>query len=95
MPDILHQMWDYLSSDAAWSGNRGLPALTWAHVKLSVLAVVVAAVIAIPPAVILGHIRRGGLLAVSIVNIGRALPTFAIRTSSGNVRPSTVSVAWR
>jgi osmoprotectant transport system permease protein len=78
MPDILRQMWDYLSSDAAWSGNRGLPALTWAHVKLAVLAVVVAAVIAIPPAVVLGHIRRGGLLAVSIVNIGRALPTFAI-----------------
>jgi osmoprotectant transport system permease protein len=78
MPEILRQMWDYLSSDAAWSGNRGLPALTWAHVKLSVLAVVVAAVVAIPPAVVLGHIRRGGLLAVSIVNIGRALPTFAI-----------------
>jgi osmoprotectant transport system permease protein len=71
-------MWDYLSSDAAWSGNRGLPALIWAHVKLSALAVVVAAVVAIPPAVALGHIRRGGLLAVSIVNVGRALPTFAI-----------------
>jgi osmoprotectant transport system permease protein len=78
MPEILRQMWDYLSSDAAWSGNRGLPALIWAHVKLSALAVVVAAVAAIPPAVALGHIRRGGLLAVSIVNVGRALPTFAI-----------------
>jgi osmoprotectant transport system permease protein len=78
MPEILRQMWDYLSSDAAWSGNRGLPALTWAHVKLSVLSVVVAAAFAIPPAVVLGHVRRGGLLAVSIVNIGRALPTFAI-----------------
>jgi osmoprotectant transport system permease protein len=78
MPEILRQMLDYLSSDAAWSGNRGLPALTWAHLKLAVLAVVVAAVVAIPPAVALGHIRRGGLLAVSIVNIGRALPTFAI-----------------
>jgi osmoprotectant transport system permease protein len=78
MPDILRQMWDYLSSDAAWSGNRGLPALTWAHVKLAAVAVIVAAVVAIPPAVVLGHIRRGGLLAVSIVNIGRALPTFAI-----------------
>ena len=36
------------------------------------------AVIAIPPAVVLGHVRRGGLLAVSVVNIGRAIPTFAI-----------------
>jgi osmoprotectant transport system permease protein len=78
MPEILRQMWAYLSSDAAWSGNRGLPALTWAHIKLSLLSVVVAAAIAIPPAVVLGHVRRGGLLAVSIVNIGRALPTFAI-----------------
>jgi osmoprotectant transport system permease protein len=78
MPEVVRQMWDYLSSDAAWSGNRGLPALTWAHVKLSLLAVVVAAAFAIPPAVVLGHVRRGGLLAVSIVNIGRALPTFAI-----------------
>jgi osmoprotectant transport system permease protein len=75
---MLRQLWDYLSSDAAWSGSRGLPALTWAHIKLSVLAVVVAAAIAIPPAVLLGHIRRGGLLAVSVVNIGRAIPTFAI-----------------
>jgi osmoprotectant transport system permease protein len=78
MPEILRQMWDYLSSDAAWSGSRGLPALTWAQVKLSATAVVIAAVIAIPPAVVLGHVRRGALLAVSVVNIGRAVPTFAV-----------------
>jgi osmoprotectant transport system permease protein len=78
MPDILRQMWDYLSSDAAWSGSRGLPSLMWAQVKLSATAVIIAAVIAIPPAVVLGHVRRGALLAVSVVNIGRALPTFAI-----------------
>jgi osmoprotectant transport system permease protein len=38
----------------------------------------VAAGIAIPPALYLGHTGRGGLLAVSIVNIGRAIPSFAI-----------------
>jgi osmoprotectant transport system permease protein len=78
MPDIVRDMWDYLTSDAAWSGNRGLPALTWAHIKLSVVAVVVAGALAIPPAVVLGHVRRGALAAVSVVNIGRAIPTFAI-----------------
>ena len=78
MPEILRQMWDYLSGGDAWSGGRGLPALTWAHLKLAGMAVLIAAVVAIPPAVVLGHVRRGGLLAVSIVNIGRALPTFAI-----------------
>jgi osmoprotectant transport system permease protein len=78
MPDIVRDMWDYLASDVAWSGSRGLPALLWAHVKLSAVAVVVAGALAIPPAVVLGHVRRGALFAVSVVNIGRAIPTFAI-----------------
>jgi osmoprotectant transport system permease protein len=75
MNDTLQELWDYLSSDRAWSGQNSLPALTWAHVQISVAAVLVAALIAIPPAVLLGHVRRGGV--VSIVNIGRAIPSYA------------------
>jgi osmoprotectant transport system permease protein len=71
-------MWEYLTSDAAWSGHNGLPALTWAHIQISVVAVLIAAVLAVPAAVVLGHVRRGAFLAVSVVNIGRALPSFAI-----------------
>ena len=41
MPEIVRQMWDYLSSGDAWSGSRGLPALTWAHLKLAGVAVLV------------------------------------------------------
>jgi osmoprotectant transport system permease protein len=71
-------MLDFLGGDAAWSGRNGLPALLAAHVRLSLLALAIAAVIAIPPAVVLGHVRRGGLLAVWVVNVGRAIPSFAI-----------------
>jgi osmoprotectant transport system permease protein len=71
-------MWTYLGSDAAWSGRNGLPLLLWAQVKLSVAAMLIAAVVAIPPAAILGHVRRGALLAVSVVNIGRAIPTYGV-----------------
>jgi osmoprotectant transport system permease protein len=71
-------MWDYLQSDGAWSGRNGLPALTWAHIQISVASILVAALVAIPPAVVLGHVRRGALAAVSVVNIGRAIPSFAI-----------------
>ena len=78
MSDSLRQMWEYLSSDAAWSGRNGLPALTWAHVRISAVAVLIAAALAIPSGVVLGHVRRGALLAVSVVNIGRAVPSFAI-----------------
>lgn len=77
MTATLQELWDYLSSDRAWSGQNSLPALTWAHIQISAAAVLVAALIAIPPAVLLGHVRRGGVVAVSIVNIGRAIPSYA------------------
>lgn len=78
MTDELRQMWEYLTTDAAWSGQNGIPALTWAHVQISAVAVLVAAVVGIPSAVVLGHVRRGAFLAVSVVNIGRAIPSFAV-----------------
>jgi osmoprotectant transport system permease protein len=71
-------MWEYLTSDAAWSGRNGIPSLTWAHIQLSAAAVLVAAVVAVPSAIVLGHLRRGSFLAVSVVNVGRAIPSFAV-----------------
>jgi len=76
--ESLQQMWDYLSSDGAWSGRNGLPSLTWAHIRISVVAMLIASLVAVPAGVLLGHVRRGALAAVSIVNIGRAIPSFAI-----------------
>jgi osmoprotectant transport system permease protein len=72
------QMWDYLGSDAAWEGQNGLPSLLWAHLKLSLASLLIAGALALPPAVVLGHVKRGALLAVSIVNVGRAIPSFAV-----------------
>lgn len=78
MSEAWRQMLDYLGSDAAWSGRNGLPALTLAHLKISLAAVIIAAAIALPAGVVLGHVKRGALAAVTIVNLGRAIPSFAI-----------------
>lgn len=78
MSDSLRQMWEYLSSEGAWSGRNGLPALMLAHIRISAVAVLIAAAVAVPSGVVLGHVRRGALLAVTVVNIGRAIPSFAI-----------------
>lgn len=51
---------------------------TWEHVLVSGVSVGVAMLVAIPLASWLGHTGRGGLFAVSVVNIGRALPSFGI-----------------
>jgi osmoprotectant transport system permease protein len=48
------------------------------HLQVSALSVLIALVIALPPAVLLGHLGRGGTLAINFVNVGRALPSFAI-----------------
>jgi osmoprotectant transport system permease protein len=74
----LRRMWAFLSDSHSWYGRDGIIHLTTNHLKLSLVAVVLAAAIAIPPAVWLGHVRRGGVVASAVVNIGRALPTYGI-----------------
>jgi osmoprotectant transport system permease protein len=49
-----------------------------AHLELSFAAVGVAILIAIPLGAWLGHLHRGSFLAISVSNIGRALPSLAV-----------------
>jgi osmoprotectant transport system permease protein len=76
--EFLADVVEFFSNPANWSGTGGILERTLEHIGLSALSMAVAAVIAIPPALYLGHTGRGGLLAVSVVNIGRAIPSFAI-----------------
>src|SRR6185312_8214121 len=48
------------------------------HMALSVVAVAIAAAIALPIGLWLGHLHRGSFLAVNVANIGRALPSLAV-----------------
>jgi osmoprotectant transport system permease protein len=58
------------------------PGLLWdktvEHLELSAAAVGVALLIALPVGIGLGHLRRYSFLAISISNVGRALPTLAV-----------------
>lgn len=75
---MMGEFWNYVTNADNWWGERGLLFLTWNHLRLSLFATVVAAAVALPPAVWLGHRRKGGALAVSVVNLSRALPSFAV-----------------
>lgn len=61
-----------------WDGDAGYLHRTWEHLAVSATAVGFAILIALPLAAWLGHRGRGGFAAVSLVNIGRALPSFGI-----------------
>lgn len=69
---------EWFSDPANWSGGAGVPARMLEHVWLSAAAVIVASALALPVAVWLGHIGRGGTLAINIGNVGRAVPTYAV-----------------
>jgi osmoprotectant transport system permease protein len=51
---------------------------TWEHLKLSGAAILVACAVSIPIGLVLGHIGKGELLAISISNVGRAVPSLAL-----------------
>jgi len=51
---------------------------TWEHVELSIAALLLSILIAVPIGVVLGHLHRGSFLAVNLANIGRALPTLVV-----------------
>jgi osmoprotectant transport system permease protein len=70
----------WLGDGENWTGPDGVAARLVEHVGLSAAAVAIACLIALPLAVWLGHIGRGGVLAVNVTNIGRAVPTFAVLT---------------
>ena len=52
--------------------------LTREHLKVSLLAMLAACAVAVPIGLWLGHIGRGEFLAVSISNVGRAVPSLAL-----------------
>ena len=52
--------------------------LIWEHLKLCIVAMVAACAVALPIGLWLGHTRRGAFVAVSIANIGRAVPAIAL-----------------
>ncbi|WKZ83045.1 MAG: ABC transporter permease [Acidimicrobiia bacterium] len=61
-----------------WDGSTGYLVRTWEHIVVSGTALLAAAAVSLPLGAWLGHTGRGGTLAVSLVNVGRALPSFGI-----------------
>jgi osmoprotectant transport system permease protein len=78
MTDLLRGVLAWFRDPANWQGEDGVWNRLSEHLLLTVTATVVAVVIGLPLAVWLGHIGKGGTLAVNVSNVGRAVPTFAV-----------------
>ena len=71
-------VFDFLTNHDQWHGDESIPRLLGQHLQLTVVSVLVAALVALPIGIVLGHVRTGGAVAVNIANIGRALTAFAL-----------------
>lgn len=68
----------WLGDPAHWSGSDGIPSRIGEHVAISAVSTVIAALLALPIAVWLGHTRRFNFGAINVANVGRALPSLAL-----------------
>jgi len=66
------------SREGTQIGGSQFLELTWEHVKLTLVAMGIAVVVSVPLGLWLGHIRRGSFLAISLSNVGRAVPSLAL-----------------
>jgi osmoprotectant transport system permease protein len=73
-----NETWDYLTTASNWTGADGIWTLLVQQLLISLTALTITMVLALPIALWLGHLGRAGFLAINISNIGRAVPTFAL-----------------
>jgi osmoprotectant transport system permease protein len=76
--NFANQVLQWFLNGAHWQGDGGIPHRTFEHLAMSGASVLTAALIALPVGIAIGHFGRGGILAISISNIGRAVPSFAV-----------------
>ncbi len=75
---FLNFAWGWLTSGRQWRGSDSIPLRLVEHLGYTGLALLVAALIAIPLGVLIGHNGRGSFLVLNLANVWRAIPTLGL-----------------
>lgn len=59
-------------------GLANFAELTLTHLEVVAASVALATLIAVPLGLVLGHARKGGFVAITVSNVGRAVPSLAL-----------------
>lgn len=73
----------WLIDPAHWAGPTGILARLGQHVGLTALVIFIAAALALPAGVAIGHTRRGQNIVAAIAGSVRAIPTLGLLTLLG------------
>ncbi|UKA53086.1 ABC transporter permease [Arthrobacter sp. FW305-BF8] len=91
--NIFTETFAWLADPLHWSGPGGIPVRLLEHLQYSFLVLIIAAAIAVPVGLYIGHTGRGRVVAVAVAGALRALPTlgllvlFALVAGSGLMPP--------
>ena len=77
---MITDLLNWFGDSAHWQGPDGIPTRLLQHLGYTVLALVIALVIAVPLGLYVGHTGRGGVILVGAGNTIRALPTLGLVT---------------
>ncbi|MDK8811480.1 ABC transporter permease [Corynebacterium striatum] len=78
--NFLLEAFSFIADGANWSGANGLRQRLLAHLGYTLAAVTIAAVVALPLGVLMGHTRRGVNGVVAVSGALRALPSLGLLT---------------
>ena len=70
--------WNWIKQPQQWHGSGGIPVRILEQLYYTGLSLIIAALIAIPLGILIGHTGRGAVLVVNIANAWRAIPTLAL-----------------
>lgn len=74
----MNTLWAWLLDSAHWTGADGILSRVVEHLLYSLVTVAIAALIAIPLGLWIGHTGKGRVVAVNLVNGIRSLPTLGL-----------------
>lgn len=81
--NYLRQAFSWLTDSSNWSGASGIPARIGEHLLITAIVVGLAAAIAVPVGVLVGHTRRGAAAVGAVTGAARSIPTLGLLTVFG------------
>ncbi|WP_182353797.1 ABC transporter permease [Flaviflexus huanghaiensis] len=80
---IVEDTFAWLADASRWSGPGSIPQRLVEHIGITFLVVLIAALIAIPIGILVGHARKGRAVVVSTAGALRAIPSLGLLTLAG------------
>lgn len=81
--NLFIETWAWLSDPAHWTGLSGIPTRTLQHLLVTILAVLIASLIAVPAGILIAHTKAGPGVVGAFTGAARSVPTLGLLTLFG------------